>query len=777
MNRKSQHITKAVYILTLLLNGWVFAQDPVDLVYPHLDAANSRWFFFSSACRPFGMVNLSPDTELGGAWGSGYRYHTEEVKGFSHIHAWQLSGVSVMPVSGEALREKGYQKLAGNYDSPFSHEREIVKPGYHKVYLERYHTEVELSSTQRVGFHKITFPEGDGHAILVNLSGNLGPSEMVYGELKRINDREVQGLVVNDSTIRRPKKTTVYFHIQLNTEIIDIHSLSEISDEKNGAFLVLGESQQPVLMKVGISYVSCEQAKSNIDAELEHWDFERIKKESFEEWNQWLGRIHVEGGSKEEIRRFYTDLWHALQGRRIISDANGKYADMTGNGLKIKQIPLDLNAKPEYNHHNSDSFWGAQWTLNTLWHLVYPKVSSDFCNSLLSYYRDGGLIPRGPSGGNYTYVMTGASSTPFIVSAYQKGIRDFDIELAYEGMKKNHMPGGIMDHSGYEHRKTGSGGVEPYMEKGYVPYPYKPQAKAFHKAGAGQTLEYAYQDWTLAQLALELGKEDDYSYFLERSTNYQKLYDTISGYMRPKNWEGIWMDPYSPETYAWGYVESNGYQATWFVPHDYKGLAHLMGGKEKAIKKLNWQFEEAARLGFTSGKKHADETGDENRKIPINYGNQPSMQTAFIFHELGAPWLTQKWSRAVLDSVYSGLSPDYGYNGDEDQGLMGSLAVLMKMGLFQLNGGTEKDPVYLIGSPVFDKITIQLSAAYYSGKSFTIETVNNSDRNVYVQKAFLNGQALDRLYLRHSEIIVGGLLTLEMGPEPAKFLGVTSNID
>jgi predicted alpha-1,2-mannosidase len=358
--------------------------------------------------------------------------------------------------------------------------------------------------------------------------------------------------------------------------------------------------------------------------------------------------------------------------------------------------------------------------------------------------------------------MTGASSTPFIVSAYMKGIRDFDIDLAYEGLRKNHMPGGMMSKAGYEHGTEVGGGLENYIKLGYAPYPFTRKIRAYHIDGAGQTLEYAYQDWTLAQLAQELGKDEDYDYFLLRSENYKTLYDPKSGYMRPRNRRGDYKGKFDPFEYNNGFVESNAAQATWFVPHDYDGLAKLMGGKDSLIMRLNSAFEEASVLGFTSGKSHDKETQKKLSSIPINYGNQPSMQTAFIFNVVGAPYLTQKWSRAVVDSVYTKVSPYDGYNGDEDQGQMGALAVLMKIGLFQLDGGTTSDPIYQIGSPIFDKIDIDLNPDYYEGGKFTIETINNSKENIYIKSATLNGQPLDRFYLKHSEIVNGGRLVLEM---------------
>jgi putative alpha-1,2-mannosidase len=238
--------------------------------------------------------------------------------------------------------------------------------------------------------------------------------------------------------------------------------------------------------------------------------------------------------------------------------------------------------------------------------------------------------------------------------------------------------------------------------------------------------------------------------------------------MRPRDIDGVWLKDFDPYAYLHGFVESNAAQMTWYVPHDYTGLARLMGGEDKTVARLNNAFNQAQKQGFTSGNSHDKETDERNSRIPINYGNQPSIQTAFIFNELGAPYLTQLWSRRVVDAVYDKVGVNVGYNGDEDQGLMGSLAVLMKIGLFQLDGGTTVDPVYQIGSPVFDRIEIATSEEYYSGKPFVIETRNNSPADIYIQSMTLNGVALDRYYLHHSEIINGGILTLTMGPAPVR---------
>ena len=732
-------------------------ENLTDKVYPLLDTENSRWFFFSSASRPFGMVNLSPDTEIDGAWGSGYRYGVDTIKSFSHVHAWQISGLSVMPVT--VSNEKSDIIFADFY-SKFSHDKEIIKPGYHKVELERYNIKAELTSTKRVGFHKYSFPKNKNAGILFNLNTVLGPCDNVDGVLEKTGDKELSGKLVAAATRRRPRPLIIYFKIELDKDIKTVEK-----DDKTGNYLIRFESTgEPVLMKAGISYTSIKNAANNIKAELPLWNFDKVVEDSHNEWESLLSRIEVKGGSDLDQKRFYTDLWHSLQGRRMISDVNGAYPDNTRDTFRVGQIPLNENGKPKFNHYNSDSFWGAQWTINTLWGLVYPEIKEEFVKSLLQYAKDGGLIPRGPSGGNYTYVMTGASSTPFIVSAIQQGIITKDLEDIYQTLKKNHMLGGIMAKSGYEHNTNLGGGLKHYINNGFVPYPIPEGEFGGHQEGAGLTMEYAYQDWTLAQLAKKLNHKEDYDYLLHRSKNYTNVYDTSSGWMRPKDEGGKWLENFNPYQIKVGFVESSSAQSTWFVPHDLTGLASLMGGNDKAVEKLNNQFKASEELNFTSGNSHAQELHPEYRRIPINYGNQPSIQTAFVFNALGRPDLTQYWSRKVIDKAYSGLSPATGYNGDEDQGLMGSLAVLMKMGLFQMNGGTDNNSEYQIGSPIFDVVTINLNQDYYKGEKFVIKAKNNDPNNVYLNKATHNEEAILDFTIKHKDITNGGELILEMNP-------------
>jgi predicted alpha-1,2-mannosidase len=753
---------------------------PVDLVDPQMGSAWSRWFYFSSASRPFGMVSLFPDTKIDGEWKSGYRYDVDTVRCFSHIHEWQLSGVAVMPV---AFSNESLPEIFTDWSSKFSHETETVKPGYHSVQLERYQIEAEVTATNRVGVHRYQFPVQSKKGIVFQLSNQLGPSELIEGGFRQISETEIEGFMVNSPTWRRPKPTPVYFcaHFNQPIKIIHLKVNEEISTSKEwtgsgGNILIEFNDNQSeaLLMKVSVSFTNEDGARRNLESEMPNWDFDQTVADAQNHWNDMLSRIEIEGGTEQQQRRFYTDLFHAIMGRRIISDADGKYADMTGAEKIIRQLPLNESGNPRFNMYNSDAFWGAQWTLNTLWQLVYPEVAEEFINSFLEYYKNGGLIPRGPSGGNYTYVMNGASSTPFFVSAWQKGFRGFDIDLAYEGLKKNHLPGGLMSKVGYEHNTSIGGGLEFYIERGYVPYPLFDTIYGAHQDGAGITLENAYQDWCLAQLAKALGKSDDHQYFLNRSGNFRNLYNAELGFMVPRDINGNWMNPYDPMWYDNGYIEGNGAQFTWFVPHNLPQLFDLLGGADSAIVRLNREFEMTREFRFCN--EHPDHealTGEKyvnNRRTWTNYSNQPASHQAFIFNHAGAPWLTQYWSRTVVDSVFTKTSPHVGYQGDEDQGLMGSLAVLMKIGLFQMSGGCDEDPIYEIGSPVFDQVTIRLNTNYFKAKAFIIKTNRNNSNSPYIEKANLNGEPLKTWHIRHSDIQKGAKLEFEMSNKPNKNL-------
>ncbi|MFP4028528.1 MAG: GH92 family glycosyl hydrolase [Candidatus Brocadiia bacterium] len=741
--------------------------SPVSLVDPLIDTANRRFFFFSSACRPFGMVNLSPDTAAGGAWQAGYRYDSEFIRWFSHLHAWQLAALPVLPCTGEMRGHTGSE----NYGSRFTHERETVSPGYHSVYLENYGIDAELTATDRVGFHRYTFPsEGDRH-VLLDLGAEVGPTEMSDALARPADERTIVGYVENAPTRRRPKPVRVHFVMVFDRpferfggwkgdSVIDECSSIQGADA-GGYFRFDGQGWQVLQMKVALSFCGIEHARENLVSELPHWEFERVREETQRCWNDWLGRIEIEGGTPEQQAKFYTDLYHSLLGRRRVNDADGSYLDMTGDELRIRHVGLGDERRLHHQHHNSDAFWGAQWSLSLLWSIAYPDVVHNFCNTFLDLYRNGGLIPRGPSGGNYTFVMTSATSTPFLVSAWHKGIRSFDIETAYEGMVKNHMPGGLMSKAGYEHDTCIGGGVDRYIELGYVPH--EVEAEAFHCAGAAQTLEYAYADWCLAQLAATLGRDSDYERFMQRSQNYRNIYDEEVGFMRPRHEDGSWVEPFDPMSPD-GWVEGNAWHYLWHVPHNVEGLMALMGGRQVFINRLNELFEKAQEHDFVAPH------GGHHQGY-LDYGNQPCTYIAHLFNQAGAPWLAQKWVRRIMEQAKSDVTPWGGYGGDEDQGQMGSLNALMALGLFDVRAGCDREPRYELTSPVFDRAVIHLDDDYYSGADFVIETRRDGPADLYIQSAKLDGEPLKSSWFPHSQLAKGGKLQILLGPGPNREWG------
>jgi len=666
------------------------------------------------------------------------------------------------------------------YQSAFSHDTEIAKPGYHKVVLADYNIIAELTSSTRVGFHRYTFPEGDNNkSIIFDTGAKLAHGPTVYSKVWQVSESEIAGVQVISKTRRRPKNTPVYFVAKLNKPFqsikgwVDKNLLGSTPDTIQGVdagaalFFEPGKNNE-ILMKIGISYVGVEQARKNLEAEINHWDFDRVVDESVSDWNNWLGRIEISGGTKKQQIKFYTDLWRALLGRRILSDVDGKYMDMTGEKPKIRNVRLDENGKPLFPHYNFDAWWGSHWSLNILWSMVYPEVMDGFCNTMVDMYQNGGFIPRGPSGGNYTFVMIGDPSVSFFATAYNKGIRNYDIEKAYEGLRKNAFVGGTRDHAGYEHNTPAfGGGMQYYIKQGWVPEGIK--AYGMHKDGASMTLEYAYQDWCLAQMAKTLGRQDDYNLFMKRSQNYKHLWNPDTRMMHPREMDGSWIDNFQPvvdSKNARGFCESNSAIYTHFVPHDIHGLIELFGGNETYTEFLDWCFHEGEKFDFVGeNKKHASSW--------VNYGNQPGTGMAHLFNYSGAPWLTQKWVRKVKEA-YGDITPYDGYKGDEDQGQMGALGALMAIGLFEVDGGTSANPYYEITSPIFDEITVHLNSNYYPGNKFVIQTKNNSSANMYIQSASLNNNILNNSWFYHDDFIKGGKLVLQMGENPNKEWGISN---
>ena len=743
-------------------------RQPVDCVDPLIDTAKPkvRWVFTVFTARPFGMVRLGPNTDPVGTWGSGYRYNTDRIVNFSHIHAWQLSGVPVMP----ALRPPG----GGDTGSRYRHETETAKPGYYDVLLDDLGIRVELTATDRVGFHRYTFPSDSDRFLTFDLGSELGPCEMSDAFVRRVTDTEIEGYVENEVTARRNKRTRIHFVARLSKRIQAFEGLVDGQPVGTrdgvggkGCRAVIqcdGSGSSTVLLKIAISYVSTTQARLNLETELPGWDFDVIANESRGCWNRLLGRIGVEGGTRDRRTKFYTDVWRALVGGHIVSDVDGRYCDRTGPEAVVRRTPLDVAGEPKYPMVcGQDGFWHAQWSLSLLYSLAYPDLMSHYSNYLVEFGKNGGMIPRGPSEGQYTFVMLGASSTPWLVSAYMKGIRSFDVQAAYKGMRRNAFPGGLMSKAGYEFDSCEGGGIEFYIERGYIPDKRRVPG-AIHVDGAAETLEYAYQDWCLAQLAKALGRVEDYALFIERSRNYRNLFDRESGFMRPRTSDGSWMTPFDPLSLL-GWCEANSWQYTWHVPQDILDLVWLMGGPEAFVEKLDEGFRQAESMDF-----YAPKPDLKRDAATINYGNEPGRFVAHLFIHAGAPWLAQKWSRRVLDRTFSSVEP-LGYCEDDDQGKAAATSALLALGLFDVRGGAAREPVYEITAPVFDRVTIDLDPQYYAGERFQILTDGDATNNEYIQSASLNGQPLLRSWFYHREFAEGGTVELKLGSEPNKSWG------
>ena len=737
----------------------------VDYVDPLMGSHDSRWIMFPGPTLPFGMVKLSPDNqELG--WKAGYEYDLDNLSGFSHIHSWTMAGLLTVPTTGPLKIQPGTEKHPERgYRSRFSHNNETASPGYYSVYLDDYGIKAELTSTMRTGFQRYTFPENDSARVLVDL---LTPSEygyeIFYTHIRRVSDREIEGISYQQSLrkanyndyilhfVMRFDKPFTSFNGWVKEEVY--RNVDQVSSGFGhmdvGAFLQFstGEGEE-VMVQTGISLVSIEQARLNLETELDpyDWDFDAVRRDAAATWEELLGKIEVEGGSVTDKTKFYTNLYRAYAGRTTWNDVNGKYVDMNET---IRQLP---EGTPSI--FGSDGFWITIWNLNQLWPLITPRVTSDWIKSFLEISDQGGWLPKGPTGIEYSGIMVASHQIAFITGAYHKGIRDFDVEKAYEAVRKlQTLPGGYHESGGV----VGNRHLKSYMELGYVPDETGP---------VSNTLEYAYDDWSVGQFAKALGKDGDYKYFTKRAFNYKNVWDPEVGYMRRKHMDGSWVEGFSPfGQVSWlgpGYVEGNAWQYTYFVPHDLSGLIGLMGREE-----YNNRLEE----GFKTSLPHrfnSENLGSNSLEgmgiLPVNHGNQPNMQAAYLFNHSGKPWLTQQWVREIMD-LYYGSGPEDGWLGDEDQGQMGAWFVMSAMGLFQMDGGASTDPVYEIGSPLFEKVTLHLDPDYYPGGTFTIRAPGASGENRYIQSARLNGETLDKPWFYHRELVEGGTLTLEMGPAP-----------
>ena len=733
--------------------------DFVSRVDPYIETNRGRYFFFVTGSLPFGLTSAAPHTRNKNQFGGGYNYNEKEILGFGQLHDWMISGIEIMPTVNSVNPGLGEEA----WKSSFNHDDEIVQPGYDRLFLQNHKIRVDQTVTERVSFYKFQYQQDAKARIIVNLGGFMANATMAAAEVRKVSDTEIEG---SFSSIKRywggPNDVKIFFVIKFDKLFSQLNAWKGKNMIEN-IQLIQGDSLRIsadydlkkgdiVQMKIGLSYTTISNARNNLNQECKTWDFDSVKNDAQIIWNDWLGKINVKGGTSAQQVKFYTDLWHVLLGRHKTNDVSGDYPDRTtgskiGNFtdaiFKIKTIPKDENGKLRFNMYNSDALWLSQWNLNILWGLAWPSLMDDFSASMIEYANNGYKLPRGPSGGGYSYIMTSCPTSNMIVSGIMKGIiTKVDINHAYEVVKRNHLPGGMLGSDDE---------INFYTKNGYW------------ANNAGISIEASFQDWGISQLALKLGKIEDYQFFINRANGWKSLFNKELGLILPKNEKGtfIHQDPLSGE----GWVEANAWQATWGLSHAIPEMVKLMGGKENFTNKLNYAFQQSKSKDFVYGYTNGY----------VSYANQPGCSNAHVFSYAGKPWLTQYWVRRVKDQAFGGTTPDFGYGGhDEDQGQMGGVSALMAIGLFNISGNQSIKPVYEITSPIFDEVVISLDKKYYKGDKFTIKTYNNNSNNDYIQKAKFNGINYDEFWFYHSAFANGGKLELWLGSNPNKQWGIKS---
>ena len=682
---------------------------------------------FPGPTMPFGMVQLSPDTRLKGWDGcSGYHYSDKVIYGFSHTH---LSGtgcsdygdVLLMPTTG---KPKFSNK---QYSSPFSHANEKASPGYYSVFLDKPKVKAELTVTPRTGLHKYTFPKSSSANIILDLTHRDWAKQ---SEITITGSNEISGFRLSKAWANNQY---VYFVIQFSkpfksSGIVKTNVVAAGAKHDTGSFLKAYVSFETtegevIYAKVGISAVSIEGARKNLEAEQPGWDFDKISAAAKAAWNKELSKIEIESKDRSVMRTFYSAMYHSMTPPNLYQDVDGKYR---GRDLKVHETK-------DFTYYTVFSLWDTYRAEHPLLTLIDRKRTADFIQTFLTQYQQGGLLPVWELSACETNCMIAYHSVPVITEAYMKGITGFDANLALDAMKKSAMEdrNGLSDYKKFGYIKTLSSGES-----------------------VSKTLEYAYDDWCIAQFAKKLGKMDDYSYFIKRAQNYKNLFDPSTGFMRPKQ-EGF-ISPFDPYEVNHNYTEANAWQYSFYVPQDMNGEMKQIGGKEKMAQMLDSLFNVSSKL---HGHKQSDISGMIGQYV---HGNEPSHQLIYEYDYVGQPWKAQFMLRRVMNELYHDAPA--GLAGNEDCGQMSAWYILSSMGFYETCPGSDH---YDIGSPVIDKAVIH----FENGKTFTVKANNNLKGNVYINSAKLNGANYTKSYFTYSDISNGGELELNMSAEPNKAWG------
>jgi predicted alpha-1,2-mannosidase len=738
-------------VTVALVLGIVYLQDhnkpeknsPVDLVNPLMGTDSefklSNGNTYPAIALPWGMNFWTPQTRrMGDGWA--YTYDDYKIMGIKQTHQpspWinDYAAFSLMPLTGR-LRISENSRA-----SWFSHKAEVVKPYYYSVYLADYDITAEITPTERAAIFRFTFPESDSSYILID-GYNKGSMVKIIP-----SERKVIGYCRNNSG-GVPYNFRNYFVAVFDRDFTssstwhgDTLDLNDYETESEHAGAVLGfntRKGEKINVKIASSFISHEQALLNLSRETDGKDFETVKKEGREAWNKQLSRIEVGGGTLDQQRTFYSCLYRMILFPRQFFEVNEK------NEI-IHYSPYNGEVLPGYMY-TDNGFWDTFRALFPFFTLMYPDIDSKIMEGLVNAYRESGWLPEWASPGHRN-CMIGSNSASLITDSYTKGIRGYDVETLYQAITKNTKGPG-------PEPSVGRLGAEYYNDIGYVPY------NVGINENAARTLEYAYADFCIWQLAKALGKpKEEIDLYAVRAMNYRNVFDDGRKLMRGRNLDGTFQSPFSP--YKWGdaFTEGNSWHYTWSVFQDINGLVNLMGGKENFIAKLDSVFEVPPLFDYS----YYGQVIHEIREMQImnmgNYahGNQPIQHMIYLYNYAGLPWKTQFHVREVLDKLYN-YTPD-GYCGDEDNGQTSAWYVFSAMGFYPVTPGAGE---YVFGSPLFNKVILR----FENGKKLTIEAPKNSKNNIFVHSIRLNSKSLDRNYISHKDLIKGGRLQFMMGPEP-----------
>jgi predicted alpha-1,2-mannosidase len=724
----------AIFIFVMLLAACTInnkQESLLSLVNPFI-GTDGHGHTFPGAAFPFGMVQLSPDTRKDN-WDacSGYHYSDKAILGFSHLH---LSGTGVgdygdirfMPITGELKIRPGEPGKPGSgYQSAFSHEKEKASPGYYEVFLDDYGIKAELTVTPRCGFHQYTFPGTKDGYIIIDLKESAMTEKITDLTIQILSDHEICGYRRSSYWADDQK---IYFYAEFSRPFDDYGTASDgvITDqskEANGkdlqAFVKYsGGKSDKVLVKVGISAVSTEGAKLNLASEIPGWDFNIARKQAADAWYEKLSKVEV-NGAKDDMVKFYSALYHCYIAPNLYSDVDGKYRGHDGQ----------VHTAEGFKVYTVFSLWDTYRALHPLMTILEPGSTNDFIRTFLDIKEKGGLLPVWELAANETNCMIGYHAVPVIADAYQKGIAGYDADRALDAM--------------IESAEADQFGLKYYREYGYIPAEMEGEA-------VSKTLEYAYDDWCIAMMAKGLGRENDYVKYLQRAQYYKNLFDPETKFIRGKR-NGMFTKPFDPAEVNFMLTEANTWQYTFYVPQDITGLADLMGGDELFAKKLDDMFTASSEL---SGRDQSDITGLIGQYA---HGNEPSHHMAYLYNYAGQAYKSQKLARQIMREMY-GTDPA-GLCGNEDCGQMSAWFVMSAIGLYPVTPGTGD---YAVGSPLFDEVKIHLE----NGNVFTIRTKNNNSTNFYIQSASYNGNEYVKSFFTHKNLLNGGILEFEMGPEP-----------